>query len=243
MALLTVEQQDLRKLVAEFAAKEIAPHAAEYDRTEEFPWDNIKRMAQLGLLGLPLPEKYGGSEVDTVSYVAALEEISKACAATGAIMAIHISAGIMPIYLFGTEEQKLKYIPDLANGRRLGAFALTEPNAGSDASRVQTLAVLVGTNYVLNGTKCFISNGGPAGVYTVFASLDRTKALKESRPSLSRKALLVFRSAREKRWGSGPHLPPNLSLKTAIFPKPICSVKKAKDSKLRCASLTAPASA
>jgi alkylation response protein AidB-like acyl-CoA dehydrogenase len=178
MALLNVEQQDLRKLVAEFAAKEIAPRAAEYDRTEEFPWDNVKKMAELGLLGLPIPEKYGGAEVDAVSYAAAVEEVSKACASTGAIMAIHTSAGIMPIYLFGTEEQKQKYVPDLASGKRLGAFALTEPNAGSDASRVQTVAVPDGDDYVLNGTKCFISNGGPAGVYTVFASLDRSKGVK-----------------------------------------------------------------
>ena len=121
MALLTQDQQSLQKMVREFAQKEIAPKAAHYDHTEEFPWDNVRSMAELGLMGLPVPEKYEGAEVDAVSYTVAVEEISKACASTGAIMAVHTSAGIMPIYLFGTEEQKQKYIPDLASGRRIGA--------------------------------------------------------------------------------------------------------------------------
>ncbi len=157
MAIFTSEQEELRKLVAGFAKKEIAPHAAHYDHTEEFPFENLVKMAELGLLGLPIPEQYGGAAVDTVSYAAAIEEISKACAATGAIMAVHISAGIMPIYLFGTEEQKQKYIPALAGGEKIGAFALTEAGAGSDASRVATTAELDGEHYVLNGSKCFIT--------------------------------------------------------------------------------------
>lgn len=178
MALLTTEQAELRKLVADFAKKEIAPHAAHYDHTEEFPVENLQKMADLGLMGLPIPEKYDGAEVDTVSYIIAVEEISKACAATGAIMAVHTSAGIMPIYLFGTEEQKQKYIPDLASGAKLGAFALTEPGAGSDASRVATTAILDGDEYVLNGTKCFITNGGKADTYSIFASVDKSKGVK-----------------------------------------------------------------
>ena len=111
MAIFTPDQEDLRKLVAQFAKKEIAPRAAHYDHTEEFPTDNLVKMAELGLLGLPISEQYGGAAVDTVSYAAAIEEISKACASTGAIMAVHTSAGIMPIYLFGTEAQKQKYVP------------------------------------------------------------------------------------------------------------------------------------
>lgn len=178
MALLTDEQQDLQKMVQEFVKKEIAPKAAHYDHTEEFPWDNIKKMAALGLMGIPVPEAYEGTELDTVSYMLTIEEISKACAATGAILAVHTSAGTMPILLFGTEEQKQKYIPPLANGEKVGAFALTEPGAGSDASRVTTTAVPDGDDYVLNGTKCFITNGGAAETYVVFASTDRTKGVK-----------------------------------------------------------------
>jgi alkylation response protein AidB-like acyl-CoA dehydrogenase len=178
MALLTDEQQDLQKMVQEFAKKEIAPKAAHYDHTEEFPWENIKKMAALGLMGIPVPEAYEGTELDTVSYMLTIEEISKACAATGAILAVHTSAGTMPILLFGTEEQKQKYIPALANGEKVGAFALTEPGAGSDASRVTTTAVPDGDDYILNGTKCFITNGGAAETYVVFASTDRTKGVK-----------------------------------------------------------------
>jgi len=178
MAILTPEQEDLRKLVAEFAKKEIAPRAAHYDHTEEFPTDNLTKMSELGLLGLPVPEQYGGVAVDTVSYAVAIEEISKACAATGAIMAVHTSAGIMPILLFGTEEQKQKYIPALASGEKIGAFALTEPGAGSDASRVTTTADADGEFYLLNGTKCFITNGGAAETYAVFATMDKSKGVK-----------------------------------------------------------------
>ncbi len=178
MSLFNEDQQLLQKIVKELALKKIAPKAAEYDRSEEFPWDNIKMMADLDLMGIPIPEKFGGAGLDTVSYMIAIEEISKACAATGAILAVHTSAGMMPILLFGTEEQKQKYLPPLASGKKIGAFALTEPGAGSDASQVTTTAVRDGNDYVLNGTKCFITNGGPAETYTVFASMDKTKGTK-----------------------------------------------------------------
>ncbi len=178
MSLLTNEQDDLRRLVNDFAKQKIAPQAAVYDRTGEFPWENIKQMAELGLMGLPIPEEYNGGGTDAVSYIVAIEEISKACAATGAIMAVHTSAGIMPILLYGTPEQKKKYIPDLAAGKKIAAFALTEPGAGSDASQVMTTAVLDGDEYVLNGTKCFITNGITANTYCVFATTDKSKGLK-----------------------------------------------------------------
>ena len=178
MSLLTSEQNDLRNLVSDFAKQKIAPKAAEYDLTEEFPWENVKQMAELGLLGLPIPEEYDGGGADTVSYIVAIEEISKACAATGAIMAVHTSAGTMPILLFGTEEQKKKYIPDLAVGKKIAAFALTEAGAGSDASQVATTATLDGDYYVLNGSKCFITNGIAASTYCIFATTDKSKGLK-----------------------------------------------------------------
>lgn len=178
MTLFTEEQQALHNMVQQFAAKEIAPKAAYYDQAEEFPWANVQKMAGLGLMGIPIPEKYGGAELDTVSYMAAIEEISKACASTGAILAVHTSAGTIPILLFGTEEQKQTYLPPLASGEKIGAFALTEPGAGSDASRVTTTATLDDDEYVLNGTKCFITNGEAAEVYIVFASMDRSKGVK-----------------------------------------------------------------
>ena len=178
MTMLTEEQASLQKVIRDFAQQEIAPKAAYYDEAEEFPWENLHKMAELGLLGMPVAEEFGGAGTDTVSYIAAIEEISKACASTGAIMAFHTSTGIMPIYMFGTEEQKQKYVPDLATGKKIGAFALTEAGAGSDAAQVATTAVLDGDEWVLNGSKCFITNGGEAEVYTILASTDKTKGTK-----------------------------------------------------------------
>jgi butyryl-CoA dehydrogenase len=172
---LSKEQDMIRTMVSEFAEKEIKPKAQEIDETGEFPWENIKKMGRLNLLGLPIPKKYGGAGVDTVSYVLAVEEISKRCASTGVIMSVHTSVGTYPIYLFGTEEQKQKYIPPLAKGEKIGAFALTEPSAGSDAAGVQTTAVLKGDHYILNGSKIFITNGGVAGSVVVMAMTDKSK--------------------------------------------------------------------
>ncbi len=177
MALLSSEHEAMRKMAREFAQKEIAPRAAHYDHTEEFPWDNVNKMAQLGLLGLPIPEKYDGAETDMLCYAICLEEISKACASTGVIMATNISASL-PTLLFGTEDQKTKYLPSIARGEKMGAFALTEPNAGSDASMVATTAVLDGNEYIINGTKCFITNGSVADTFNVFATVDKTKGVK-----------------------------------------------------------------
>jgi alkylation response protein AidB-like acyl-CoA dehydrogenase len=178
MAILNEDQLAVQQLVRSFAKKEIAPRAAHYDHSEEFPWDNIKGLAELGLMGMPIPEEYGGAGLDNLSYALAVEEVSKACAATGAIMSIHTSAGILPILLFGNEEQKRKYVPALAQGQKIGAFALTEPNAGSDAGAVSTTAKEDGESYVINGTKCFISNAGPAETYSVFASTNPGSGVK-----------------------------------------------------------------
>jgi butyryl-CoA dehydrogenase len=142
-------------------------------QTGEFPWETIKKMGKLNLLGLPIPTEYGGAGVDTISYAIAVEEISKKCASTGVIMSVHTSVGTYPIYLFGTEEQKQKFVVPLAKGERIGAFALTEPAAGSDASALQTAAVLEGDHYILNGSKIFITNGGVAGSVIVMAKTDK----------------------------------------------------------------------
>jgi butyryl-CoA dehydrogenase len=172
---LSKEQEMIRSMVSEFAEREVKPLAQHIDETGQFPWENIKTMAKLNLLGLPIPSEYAGAGVDTVSYILAVEEISKRCASTGVIMSVHTSVGTYPIYLFGTEEQKQRFVIPLASGDRIGAFALTEPSAGSDAAGVQTQAVREGGNYVLNGSKIFITNGGVAGSVIVMAMTDKSK--------------------------------------------------------------------
>ena len=175
---LTKEQQMVRKIVREFSEKEIAPKAKEIDLTGEFPWDNVKKMAKVNMMGIPYPKEYGGAGGDYISYIIAVEEISRACAATGVILSAHTSLACFPIFQWGTKEQKEKYLIPLAKGEKLGAFALTEPNAGTDAAAQQTTAVLEGDHYILNGSKIFITNGGKADVYIVFAMTDKSKGTK-----------------------------------------------------------------
>jgi len=169
---LTEEQRMVRDMVRDFAQKEIAPRAAEVDRTEEFPAKNIQQMAELGLLGLPYPEEYGGGGGDYVSYAIAVEEIARACGSTALIFAAHVSLGCGPIYYFGSEAQKQKWLPHLCSGRGLGAFGLTEPEAGSDAGSTRTVAVRDGDCYVLNGSKMWITSGAIADVVTCTAKTD-----------------------------------------------------------------------
>ncbi|MDR1701250.1 MAG: acyl-CoA dehydrogenase [Sporomusaceae bacterium] len=178
MGLFTEEQLSIKKLAQDLAKKEIAPRAAEYDRTEEFPWENIKKMTEMGLMGLPIPEKYDGAETDFLSYIMVVEEISKACASTGVALAVHTSLAMGAILEFGNDEQRDKFIPPMARGEKLGAFALTEANAGSDASELATTAKLDGDDYVLNGTKVFITNGASAETFLIFATIDKSKGLK-----------------------------------------------------------------
>ena len=166
---LSEEQQMIRDMVRNFADKEVAPKAEVVDRTGEFPVDTFKKMGELGLLGIPFPEKYGGSGGDTISYAIAVEEIGRACGSTGLSYAAAVSLGASPIYYFGTEEQKQKFLVPLASGKDLGAFGLTEPNAGSDAGGTKTKAVLDGDEYVINGEKCFITNAGYAKTVIVTA--------------------------------------------------------------------------
>ncbi|MFZ5597259.1 MAG: acyl-CoA dehydrogenase [Bacillota bacterium] len=165
---LTDEQRLMRDMVRKLAQNEIAPRASHYDRSHEFPWENIRKMSELGLMGVPVPEAWGGAGCDFLSYIITIEEISKACASTGVILAVHTSVGTLPILLFGTEEQKKKYLPKLAAGKMIGAFALTEPGAGSDPAGLSTSARLDGNRYIVNGNKIFITNGGVADVYVTF---------------------------------------------------------------------------
>jgi len=159
---LTKEQQMIKEMVREFAEKEIAPNAAKWDEEAYFPVDVFKKMGELGLLGIPFPEQYGGAGGDTISYAIAVEEIGRACGGTGLSYAAAVSLGASPIYYFGTEEQKQQWLVPMAKGETLGAFGLTEPNAGSDAGGTRTKAVLDGDEYVINGEKCWITNAGHA---------------------------------------------------------------------------------
>ncbi len=169
---LNEEQRMVRDMVHDFAQNEIAPRAAGVDKSEEFPAENIRQMAELGLMGLPYPEEYEGGGGDTVSYAIAVEEIARACGATALIYAAHISLGCFPIYTFGTEEQKRRWLPQLCRGEGLAAFGLTEPEAGSDAGATRTTATRDGDHYVLNGSKMWITSGAIADVVTCTAKTD-----------------------------------------------------------------------
>lgn len=168
----TKEQEDLRKRVREFAEKEIKPIAFRLDQENRFPQEQIHRFGELGLMGIPFPKEYGGMGGDVLSYAIAVEELSRVDGGTGVILSAHVSLGSWPIFAFGTEEQKKKYLIPLAKGEKIGAFGLTEPNAGSDAGGTETTAVLEGDHYVLNGGKIFITNAPYADTYVVFASTD-----------------------------------------------------------------------
>ncbi len=169
---LNEEHRMVRDMVRDLARNEIAPRAAEVDKTESFPADNIQKMAELGLLGLPFPEDYGGGGGDYLGYAIAVEEIARACGSTALIYAAHVSLGCGPIYDFGTEEQKRKWLPRLCSGQGLAALGLTEPEAGSDAGATRTTAVRDGDSYVLNGSKMWITSGAIADVVTCTAKTD-----------------------------------------------------------------------
>lgn len=165
----TEEQEMMRKMVRDFAQAEIAPFVEKMEQGE-FPREILRKMGELGLMGIPIPEQYGGSEMDFTSYIIAINELSKVSATVGVILSVHTSVGTNPIVYFGTEEQKQKYVPKLATGEYLGAFCLTEPSAGSDAGSLKSKARKEGDHYIINGSKVFITNGGEADVYIVFAS-------------------------------------------------------------------------
>ena len=171
---LSEEHRLFRKTVRDFAEKEVAPGAVERDRTHEFPAALLERMAELGLMGIPFPEQYGGAGGDTLSYAIAVEELSRVDGSLGIILAAHISLGASPFYLFGNEEQKKRWLVPLAQGTMLGAFGLTEPDAGSDAGGTKTYAVREGADWVINGRKLWITSGRVAGVIVATAKTDRT---------------------------------------------------------------------
>ena len=161
-----------RTLFREFAQNEVKPLAQEVDETEEFPMETLKKMQKVGFMGIPVPKEYGGQGCDPLTYAMCVEELSKVCGTTGVVVSAHTSLCVDPIMTYGTEEQKQKYVKPLASGEKLGAFGLTEPGAGTDAQGVQTKAVLDGDEWVLNGSKCFITNGKVADIYIIIAVTD-----------------------------------------------------------------------
>jgi len=175
---LTSEQKLFQKTIHEFCEREIKPLAKKIDKEEYFPWELYKKMGKMGLMGMTVPKKYGGAGIDRVSYMIALEEISRVCGSTGITVEAHNSLGVGHIYEKGTDEQRKKYLPKLTSGKAVAAWALTEPNAGSDAASLQTTAVLDGNEWVLNGTKQFITSGDIAEVVTVMAKTDKEKGAK-----------------------------------------------------------------
>ncbi|HEU5179569.1 MAG TPA: acyl-CoA dehydrogenase [Candidatus Polarisedimenticolia bacterium] len=172
---LTSEHVTIRDMVRDFAEKEIAPHAAQFDRTREFPYENVKKCAELNLMGVMVPEEHGGSGLDTLTYTLVIEELSRACASTGVIVSVNNSLFCHPVEKFGNDEQKRRILAPHARGEKIGCFCLSEPGAGSDAGAQQTTAVRRGGGYVLNGTKNFITNGVAADTALVFAVTDRAQ--------------------------------------------------------------------
>ena len=166
---LSKEHEMARQLFKDFAENEVKPLAQEVDEEERFPRETVEKMAKYGFLGIPVPKEFGGQGCDALTYAICVEELSKVCGTTGVIVSAHTSLCVDPIQTYGTPEQKAKYLPDFARGRKLGAFGLTEPGAGTDAQGQQTKAVLDGDEWVLNGSKCFITNGKEADVYIIIA--------------------------------------------------------------------------
>lgn len=182
---LTAEQKMIQKTLREFSEAEVAPGALERDKTKEFPLDVFKKLSDLGVMGLPFPEEYGGGGADTVSFAIVVEELSRACGSTGITYSAHVSLGGAPIHLFGTPEQKEKYLVPICTGESFGAFGLTEPNAGSDAGGTETSAELENGEYTINGSKCYITNAS----YAKFLALTAVTARDEGKKEIS--ALIV----------------------------------------------------
>ena len=175
---LTKQQTLARQLFRDFAENEVKPLAAEIDEEERFPGETVEKLAKYGFFGIPFPKEYGGQGCDVLTYILCVEELSRVCATTGVIVSAHTSLACDPIFKYGTPAQKESYLPDLLSGKKLGAFGLTEPGAGTAASGQQTKAVLDGATYVLNGSKIFITNGGQADTYVIFAMTDKAQGIK-----------------------------------------------------------------
>lgn len=217
---LTKEQELLRQMVREFAENEVKPLAAEIDRTERYPMETVKKMAKYHMMGIPFSKEYGGAGGDTLSYIMTVEELSKVCATTGVILSAHTSLCASLIDQFGTEEQKKKYLVPLAKGEKIGAFGLTEPNAGTDASAQQTVAVDAGDHYVINGSKIFITGGGVADIICIFAMTDKSKGTRGISCFIVEKGFKGFRPGKvEDKLGIRASNTSELIFEDCIVPK------------------------
>lgn len=217
---LTEEQLSLQEMFREFAAKEIAPLAAIIDEEERFPAESIPKMAEMGLLGIPFPEEVGGAGLGALEYALAMEEISKACATTGVIIAAHTSLCTGPIFEYGTPEQVEKYVPALASGQKLGAFGLTEPSAGTDAGAQKTTAEDKGDHWLLNGSKIFITNGSEADIFVVIAMTDKSQGTRGISAFIVEKGLPGFTiGSHEKKMGIRGSATTELVFKDVKVPK------------------------
>jgi len=216
----TEEHEILRETIRDFAKNEMAPVAAELDAEAKFPRDIVMKLGELGFMGMMIPSAYGGSELDAVAYVIALEEISKVCASTGVTVSVQNSLVCQPLFDHGSEEQKKKYLAPLASGKLLGAFSLTEPEAGSDVANVQSTAVLEGDHYVVNGNKIFVTTGGDADVILLFVSTDREKKSKGMSALILEKGTLGFSlGKKENKMGMRASSTYELILEGARIPK------------------------
>jgi butyryl-CoA dehydrogenase len=217
---LTKEETLFLQMIREFAQKEVKPLAAEIDEQERFPEETVRKMGEIGLMGIPVPVEYGGAGGTNQIYTMAVEEISKVCATTGVVLSAHTSLCIAPIMEHGTDEQKQKYLPKLASGEWLGAFGLTEPNAGTDAAGQQTTARLEGDNYILNGSKIFITNAQYAHVYIVMAMTDRSMGTRGISAFIVEKDMPGFTiGKKEKKMGIRGSATCELIFENCVVPK------------------------
>jgi butyryl-CoA dehydrogenase len=217
---LTREQQLVQQMIREFAVNEVKPIAAEIDETERFPMENVEKMAKLGVMGIPFSKEFGGAGGDVLSYIIAVEELSKVCGTTGVILSAHTSLCGSVIYENGTPAQREKYLPDLCSGKKLGAFGLTEPGAGTDAAGQQTTAVLDGDNYILNGSKIFITNGGVAETFIIFAMTDKSIGTKGISAFIVEKSFPGFSVGKhENKMGIRASSTTELVMENCIVPK------------------------
>ena len=217
---LSKEQMLVRKMFREFAENEVKPLAEEIDEQERFPMETVEKMGKLGMMGIYFPKEYGGAGGDVLSYAMCVEELAKVCGTTAVVVSAHTSLCCAPIYENGTAEQKAKYLPDLCSGKKIGAFGLTEPEAGTDASGQQTTAVLDGDHYVLNGSKCFITTGNVADVFVVFAMTDKSKGTRGISAFIVEKSFPGFSCGKhEKKMGIRGSSTCDLIFEDCIVPK------------------------
>ncbi len=217
---LSKEHKLLQEMYRKFAETEVKPLAEEVDEEEKVPYETVKKLAKYGMLGIPFPKQYGGQGGDVLSYAMCVEEMAKVCATTSVIISAHTSLCANPIYEFGTEEQKMKYLVPLAKGEKIGAFGLTEPGAGTDASGQQTKAVLEGDHYVLNGSKIFITNAGFADIFIIIAMTDKSKGTRGISAFIVEKDFPGFSVGKhEKKMGIKGSSTCELIMENCIVPK------------------------